>query len=393
MNKVKVLYVYYGTPGLAGAYIHGIAQSMQAVHGIECHLAVNWYYRFPGLGSKVTCPFFPLTELDGENRFLHFPGMRYLRLPIRYIELVAAYLYLMFYVVMQRIDVVNLSLIDDEIPTALFAIGVKVLGKQLFVTAHDSIPYGTRSSIGRRRYVFNLADKVIVHYEHVKQSLAEHFGVPPSKVFLHSYPLSDVDVAIDQTEHLKHLQNARQIVAGFRRTFLFIGVLRPQKGLSDLADAWRRARSELLKEGCLLLVAGRPVPGLDVGEVFDGLPNVRLIDRYLEAEEFWAFLTVANVVVLPYAVSYYAHSAVVLMSFLASKCVVASDIPLFEWLVDNDVGYRFTATDVDDLARVLVQVSEETDEEIRHKGEMAKQHLEAERARLPGGLAELYSPS
>lgn len=392
---MEVLYVYYGTAGLTGAYVHGIAQSvqkLQQVTDIECHWAVNWYYRFTESQSKVVRLFFPLTEMDGENRFLRFPMVRWLRLPIRYIELVMAYLYLLFYVAVRHIDVVNVSLIADRIPTVLFALGVKALGRELFITAHDSVPLDTRMSMRRRGYVFHLANRVIAHYEHVRQDLMEHFGLPSSKIFLHPYPWSEITSILDETQYLKYYQAAREIVRGFDRVFLFIGVLRPEKGLASLASAWGRARLGL-GERCLLLVAGRPVPGpLDARETFRGLSNVKLIDRYLDVEEFWAILNVADVVVFPYAARYYAHSAVVLLAFLASKCVVASDIPLFEHLVDSDNGFRFKADDVDDLARVLVQVEEEDAETLQRKGEIGKRRVIAGWAGLESALAELYSP-
>jgi glycosyltransferase involved in cell wall biosynthesis len=383
----KILYVYYGTAGLAGAYIHGIAQSMGKVEWAGCHLAVNYYYRFVETSCEVLRLFFPLSESTSENHYVDNPLLKRLRLPIRYIELVLAYSYLLFYILVNRIDVVNLSLVDNRFATVLFAVGVKVLGKKLFVTAHDSIPYGDYGSLARRSRVYDLADRVVVHYEHVKEHLLERFDVPPSKVFLHPYPWSDVEPIIKEDEYERFTQYVEGLTEGFDRVFLFIGVLRPQKGLDTLIKVWRKAGFRV-DDGHLLLVAGKPSSGMTIDNL-ECAPTVKLIKRYLESEEFWALLKVADVVVLPYSFKYYAHSSVALMSYLASRCLIASDIPLFEQLIDEDSGYKFT--DEDDLVQILLEVAEENPEHLRKMGENGRQRFMTEQDELPSALARLYS--
>jgi glycosyltransferase involved in cell wall biosynthesis len=383
----KVLYVYYGTLGLAGAYIHAIAEAVEHIKEIECYFAVSRYYRFTEKRGKLIRVFFPFTDLSRENPFLRIPIIQRLRLPIRGIELVLAYLFILIFAIVRRIDIVNLSLIDDEIPTLLFAFSIKLLRKKLFITAHDSIPYSYRGSIGRRHFIFKLADKIIVHHGHVARDIINYFGLSTSKVLIHPYPWSDVTSVIDKCIYDEVLQKAKDMAKGFHRIFLFIGVLRPEKGLLDLINAWRVASID----GQLLIIAGKPVAGFKIERMIGNLSNIKIIARYLYDEEFWAFMKMADVVVLPYSVDYYAHSSVILMAFLASKCVVVSDIPLFNEWVAEDNGYTFKRADINDLARVLLHVANESSEIIRLKGECGRRKFATMQAKLPSALVNLYN--
>src|SRR5262245_52029334 len=92
-NPLRVLYVYHGTAGIAGAYLHGITHALSGVPDIECHLATNAYYAFDETlpAGRVKRLFFRLTENTDRNRFLRFTGPSYTRLPLRYAELAVGY--------------------------------------------------------------------------------------------------------------------------------------------------------------------------------------------------------------------------------------------------------------------------------------------------------------
>jgi glycosyltransferase involved in cell wall biosynthesis len=385
----RVLYVYYGTAGIAGNYIHGIGQNMENVADAECHMAVNYYYRYRDPNCKVVRVFFPFTEMTDQNRYLRSRVVRTFRLPLRYAELGLAYLYLLWYIMLRRIEIVNLSLIDDWLATYLFSQAVRMLGKRLYITAHDSVPYTISTPpLARRRKILHSAHKVIVHYQHVREHVVEYFGLPYSKIYVHPFPWSEVTPILDHEKLEGSLASMSELVARHRRVFLFIGVLRPQKGLATLLDAWVKAGFEP-EDGCVLLVAGRPVRGQE--QVIPPAPTVRLISRYLSDEEFCALLMLADAVVVPYAVRYYAHSAVALMSYLASTCLIASDIPLFEQMVDDEDGYKFKVGDVEELARILAYVAQEDTECLRRKGMIGRERVLAELAGLASSLSELYS--
>ena len=389
-EPLRVLYVYHGTAGVAGAYLAGIAEALRAVESVDLTLATNRYFAFrPPAGEKVLRVFFPLTENTDRNPYLRFLELSGLRLPIRYAELALGYVRLVPYIRRERIDVVNLSVIDDELPTWLFALAVKALGKTLLVTAHDVVFEGPRSSSARRRRVFELADRLIVHFDHVREELQRRMGVPCETICVHPFPWADVEPVLDAKKLREHRSALGAKLQRYDRVFLLLGVLRKEKGIDTLLDAWEKAEFPAGTR-CGLLIAGKPTPGFDRQRA-KSLRNSVILDRYLTPEEFCAALASSHVVVLPYSVRWYAHSSVALMAFLARKPVVASDIPLFRALVDSTVGFLHETGSADGLTLALERTAALNDEELAAMGRAARERLVTSWLGLRASLRSLYA--
>lgn len=380
----RVLYVYYGTLGLAGAYVDGVNRAAAETPGLEVHCAVSAYYRFPPRRSRLLKIFYPVTESTPENRFPHARLPRLVRLPLRYLELCGAYLYLLLYVLVRRIDVVNMSLVDDYVVTLRLLDTLTLLGVAVHVTAHDSTPHG-KVVPGRRAHAYATADRIVVHYPHVARDIAAGFAVPPAKIAVLPYPCAPVEEVLDPEGLAAARVEVRRLAGGAGRIVLFIGVLRAEKGLGDLVAAWSRRRTG---SDHLLVVAGKPTSSAPLPGA--GRDDVRTVARYLSSEEFHAWLEAADVVALPYAIRNYAHSAVLLMAWLAGRPVLASDVPLFVGLVDATTGYLFRAGDVDDLAAVLDVIATTPGGQLRAQGEAGRRVVLESWRELPAALAGLY---
>ena len=257
------------------------------------------------------------------------------------------------------------------------------------VTAHDVVFQGPRNSPSRRRSVFKLADQFVVHYRHVQRELERRVGVPRERIFVQPFPWADITPVIDPAKLRHHLDTFKAELKPYSRVFLVPGVLRPEKGIETLVHAWRNARFPA-KERCALVIAGKGTPGIDMKRAVTDLANVTLIERYLTSEEFWALLKLAHVVVLPYAVDWYAHSSVALLAFLAEKPLVASRIPLFETLVQPDTGLLHEPRDVASLTRALEQAARLDADTLATMGRTARERLVSGWGELPEALAALY---
>ncbi|MBI3200157.1 MAG: glycosyltransferase family 4 protein [Myxococcales bacterium] len=388
-EPLRVLYVYHGTAGVAGAYLAGIASALASVESVDLRMATNHYFAFArGRGKRLLPVFFALTENTDRNPFLRVLELSRLRLPLRYAELALGYLRLVPYVVRERIEVVNLSVIDDELPTWLFALTVKALGRTLLVTAHDVVFEGPRSSASRRRRVFGLADRLVVHFDHVRDELQRRMGIPRESIHVHPFPWAEVETVLDSERLRRHEAAFRTELREYDRIFLLLGVLRKEKGIETLLDAWSRAKFPPGMR-CGLLIAGKGTACFDRARA-NRLPNVVVVDHYLTPEEFWAALATSHVVVLPYRVRWYAHSSVALMAFLAQKAVVASDIPLFRALVDSESGLLHGAGNADDLARALERCAVLGETELCRLGQAGRRKLVANWSVLPVSLRALY---
>lgn len=391
-RKPRVLYVYHGTAGVAGAYAHAIASAMRRGGECDCALAVSAYYAFDETQNDVdVLPiFFRFSENTDRNPYLRCLTKSRLRLPIRYLELSVGYARALAYVARSGTEEVNLSVIDDELPTLAFAWLVKRMGRELAVTAHDVVFQGPRSSARRRRRVFQLADRVVVHYGHAKRELESRLGLAANKVIVHPFPWADAAPALHAARLEEHRRAFRDALAGFERVFLLPGILRKEKGLDTLLAAWRLAGFSP-EEKCLLVIAGKPMPGFDVRSLVGSAPGVRLYDRYLTSEELVALLELAHVVVLPYSAEWYAHSSMVLMAQALGKPVIASDIPLFRGLVGASTGYLHAPGDSRALAKALRCAADETVDALSAKGRVASERVRQSWAELEAALRGVYA--
>jgi glycosyltransferase involved in cell wall biosynthesis len=143
-------------------------------------------------------------------------------------------------------------------------------------TAHDIIPRRTAARTGLWRSLFARCDRVVVHSQRGRDSLAA-FGVDESRLGVIPHPAfrSDVDRRDDG------------------RTALALGLIRPYKGTEDAVEAVLRV------DGARLLVAGDPRVPVDGLQVTAGeRAEWRL--GFLPDHEIRRALSEATVALFPY---------------------------------------------------------------------------------------------
>jgi glycosyltransferase involved in cell wall biosynthesis len=137
-------------------------------------------------------------------------------------------------------------------------------------TAHDLLPRRTAERVGLWRRLLRRFDRVIVHSERGRETLAE-LGVDARVIPLPVSP-SDVDRRDDG------------------RTLLFFGIIRPYKGLDDALEVVRRI------DDARLLVAGDPAQPIER----NGVERVEWRLGYLSETEVERALGEGTVALFPY---------------------------------------------------------------------------------------------
>jgi glycosyltransferase involved in cell wall biosynthesis len=137
-------------------------------------------------------------------------------------------------------------------------------------TAHDLLPRRTASKVGLWRRLLHRFDRVVVHSERGRETLAE-LGVDARVIPLPVSP-SDVERRDDG------------------RTLLFFGIIRPYKGLDDALEVVRRIGD------ARLLVAGDPAQPIER----DGVERVEWRLGYLPEDEVERALGEGTVALFPY---------------------------------------------------------------------------------------------
>jgi glycosyltransferase involved in cell wall biosynthesis len=392
--RPRILHVYYATYGTAGAYVAALAEAFRDIP-VDVTFAVSAYYRFPTdrlpPNVRIAKLFFRLTENVPENPRFGRRGRglaRRARLALRYVELVGGYVRLLAWVVRHHIGTVNVALVDDYAPTWLFARAVKALGRRLLITAHDVIAHDRPDIPPSRHAMFAVADRIVVHGEHVAALLADKARVPRERVAVHTFPWCDVRPMLDPPR----LRDERRAVAerfeATATTLLAPGYIRRTKGFDRLVEAWLAG---LNRDFALhLIVAGDPAPDVraDLARLA-AAGNATIDARRLDDEEHQALLEQADLVVLPYRE--YAHSSVHLNAYLsAERPVIAADIALFRSDIPPDVGFVVVTDPPADFAAAIRTAATAGRARLREMGRSGREHFTARLGRLPAELRRIY---
>jgi glycosyltransferase involved in cell wall biosynthesis len=212
-------------------------------------------------------------------------------------------------------------------------------------TAHDLLPRRTAAKTELWRTLFARFERVVVHSERGRETLAPLVGEERLRVIPHPVFRSDPPRADDG------------------RTVLFFGVIRPYRGLEDALAATEKA-------GARLLVAGDPMQPLD--PVPNGSVEWRL--GYLAESEVDRAHADATVAVFPYRPEI-DQSGSLLRALGAGVPAIVYDVGgLPEPVRDFGAGRVVPAGDVDALAAAIHELT--TDD-----GALAEARAGAARAR------------
>lgn len=256
----------------------------------------------------------------------------------------------------------QLALADAGLPVDRWAVQwLRRRGHRIVHTVHNLTPHDTlpgRSGERRRAEFARLyrgADALICHGVEARQLLISEFGVAAERVHVIPHGLMFHEAAA-----AAGADRARWELPPEDNIFLFQGFLKPYKGLDWLLSAWRRARERGLAAATLVIAgAGDAAVIADVRAQIsgDGLGDaVRLLDRYLTAEEVNSLYRAADVAVYPYREI--TSSGAVMTGIGHGKAILATDLPLFrELLGEPPEAALAQLDDADSLAAQLLALA------------------------------------
>jgi glycosyltransferase involved in cell wall biosynthesis len=211
--------------------------------------------------------------------------------------------------------------------------------RPLVLTAHDIMPREPRpGQLGAQRRLYERFDAIVVHSERGRARLTGELGIDPARV--HVIPhgvLAPVASPASGSPHSPPWQTDRPVV-------LFLGLIRPYKGLDLLLDAWRGV------DDAELWVVG--LPKFDISALRETAPaNVRFVARYVTDAEMAAYFARADLVVLPYREA--DQSGVAFTALGAGVPLLLSDVGGFPELAATGAALTFPAGDVPALRTAL----------------------------------------
>jgi glycosyltransferase involved in cell wall biosynthesis len=216
--------------------------------------------------------------------------------------------------------------------------------RPLVLTAHDLLPREPRpGQLRAQRRLLERADAVIVHSAYGARQLTEGLGLDPARVHVVHHGAFEHALSVTRAPlpaELAPADRAEPVV-------LFVGLLRPYKGLDTLLEAWRGVRTGEL------WIAGRPM--MDLAPLrARATPTVRWVPRFVGEGEIATLLDCADIVVLPYArTERFDMSGVLAMALAFGKAIVLSDVGGFSEVAATGAGRLVAPDDPDALRRAL----------------------------------------
>jgi glycosyltransferase involved in cell wall biosynthesis len=220
--------------------------------------------------------------------------------------------------------------------------------RPLVLTAHDLLPREPRpGQLRAQRRLFDRVDAIVVHSEYGRRQLVERLGLAAGKVQIIHHGAFDHVAARPRAPLPPELAPA----AGGGPVVLFVGLLRPYKGLDTLLRAWRHVG------GAQLWIAGRPMMPLQSLRAASP-DSVRWVPRFVTEGEVAALLERADIVVLPYSRTERFDQSGVLASALAfGTPAVVTDVGGFSEIAATGAARLVAPDDPDALGAALAELT------------------------------------
>lgn len=308
-----IYHIYWGTAGNAGLYLDEIYQSLNKA-GFKQKVFVNYYYPFD-YGEKV---FFRRTEME------HCKYKGLVRKLMQAVEVVSALMKVLKCASKDKPRVVNYSYVSRGNSLILFFLHriKKITGCRLAITCHDVIPIiedkeEYEKEIAIKRKIYALADYYLVHTDSSRKELKELFPVSDDQILIHPFPLMD----------LSKMDKAKEQVDA-KYDFLFIGHMRPEKGVPLLVEAWKKLHES--KPNARLCIAGNPNYFKEYIEERIELCkslNIDLNLGFIKDDDYIKLVKESRCIVFPYTGG--TNSGVISTVMSLGRDVITSDIGMF----------------------------------------------------------------
>jgi beta-1,4-mannosyltransferase len=193
--------------------------------------------------------------------------------------------------------------------------GIRVVWTVHNLKSHEGVAKDLELTLARG--VVRASSWIVVHSPAAEQIVRKEFSMQHAKKivciphgnYIGVYP----NVVSNEEARYKIGISSEELV------FLFLGLIRPYKGVNDLVDQFKRLEAPNVR----LVIAGKPISSESVGELKERIGNddrISLIPGYVQDTDLQFYFGSADVAVYPYKEVLTSGAIVLGMSF-AKACV------------------------------------------------------------------------
>lgn len=229
-------------------------------------------------------------------------------------------------------------------------------GVRVILTVHDLLAHETRAAnidLLFGRITSRLTDAIIVHSQTSKNILPQAWNIKePEKIHVLPHPhfIDCYNNSISREESRRRfcLRNGETV-------FLFLGLIRPYKGVEDLIVAFRSIRNSNLR----LIIAGEPLTpqfGKKLSMSIAEDRRIQFFPGFVAPNDVQVFMNASDAVVFPYRKIFTSGALVLAMSF--GKACVATATGSLDEILPPEGGFLCAPNNPDSLRAALLKAAE-----------------------------------
>lgn len=197
--------------------------------------------------------------------------------------------------------------------TRLFIL--RIIGLRVVWTVHNLIPHEAKYpkiDLSIRKIVSRLSHVLIVHGDMAKKEIIATWHLKDGEnifVVPHGNYVGCYENKVDQTA-----ARAQLAVPNSKIVILFLGGIRPYKGVLELIDTFKALRDERAH----LVIAGRPLNEELTSAIrskIQGYDNIEFVPGFVAEDQMQVYMNASDIVVFPYRTVLTSGSVVLAMSF------------------------------------------------------------------------------
>ncbi|MCK5345322.1 MAG: glycosyltransferase [Candidatus Heimdallarchaeota archaeon] len=251
---------------------------------------------------------------------------------------------------------------------------LKILGKKIFWTAHNLKAHENTNPIIDHlctRFTIKMSDLIIAHCETAQNEIFSLLSIKNKSkciVIPHGNYISCYE---NTTKRIESRQQLRIHESSF--VFLFIGKIRPYKGVIDLIEAFRNITDEYPQ----LIIAGKPLCekySKLISQKIGNEKRINFIPKYVPEEKIQVYMNASDVVVFPYKNILTSGAVILAMSF--GKACIAPTLGCIPETLDESGSILYDPRTKNGLAKALLKAikrKSELREMGKHNQQIAKQ--------------------
>jgi len=232
---------------------------------------------------------------------------------------------------------------------------LKILGIKVVWTVHNLLAHERQDQkleLFFRKLFARLCNRIIVHCMFAKKAILQTYHLPDyfkDKIFV--IPQGNY---INTYENVESQEQARLKLGLGNREFLFLyfGLIRPYKGVTQLVDAFRKLQNPQVR----LLIVGRPLNDAIRAELLyccQSDSRIRTFFKFIPDKNVQTYMNAADVVVLPFQDILTSASVMLAMSF--GKSIITPYIGCISELLDSKGSFLYNPCEEEELLRAMQQ--------------------------------------